>query len=123
MATEQHEGYPRTFRARVEVDVLITVNWPTVIDRCVENHDDGGQPQPVGDEGERGWRDVYYRSVATAEDVVEMLAWNWIAHHQPAHELDGWADLKPSWDDPYAAYEIDRTNPYIDVEETTAVPS
>lgn len=114
-----NEGYPRTFRARVEVDVLITVHWPTVIDRCVENHDHLGVPQPDV-KGGTGWRNTLY-DLRTAEDVIEMLAWNWIAHHQPAHELDGWADLTPNWDDPYAHYEIDRDHVEIDVEETTAV--
>lgn len=105
----------RTFEATVEMTVRITINDESVIDRCVENHDDQGVPQP-DEKGGRGWRNTLY-DLRTPEDVIEMLAYNWVVNHRVAHELDGWADLKVDWRNPYAAYEVVDRHADIDVHE------
>lgn len=83
-----------TYDATVSVPVTVEIHDPSVIDRCVKNHDDEGRPHPIGD-GE-GWRDHYYE-LRTAEQVIEHIAFNAINNGiDDISRLDGWADLDSS---------------------------
>jgi hypothetical protein len=108
----------RTFEAKVELTLRITINDLSIIDRCVENWDDQGVPQPYERGKGSGWRNMLY-NLETAEEVIEMLAYNWVVNDAPAHKLDGWADLEPDWRNPYAAYEVVDRHADIEVTEVT----
>jgi hypothetical protein len=107
----------RKFEVDVEVRLTIVVNDESIIDRCVENHDSQGVPQPDV-EGGMGWRNTLY-DLRTAEAVIEMLAYNYVVNDAPAHKLDGWADLEVDWRNPYAEYRYDRDSFEVDVREVT----
>lgn len=82
-------------RITVEVEVEIDVHDESVITRCVENHNDRGEPQEPA-RGGRGWRDIYYGDVDTPERVIEHLAYNYVVNGtENVGRLDGWADLGP----------------------------
>ena len=66
----------RKFRVVVTQEVVVTVNDPSVIRRCVDDEDD--------------WRGTYY-PLSTEEDVIGHLAMN--ADSMAVNRLDGWADL------------------------------
>lgn len=105
----------RTFEATVELTVRITINDQSIIARCVDNHDHLSVPQPDV-KGGTGWRNTFYNLTSSA-DVIEMLAFNWVVNNRAAHQLDGWADLVPDWEAPYAAYEVVDHHADIDVRE------
>lgn len=105
----------RTFEATVEVTVKITVNDENVIDRCVQNQDDRGVPQPFVTGG-NGWRNHLY-NLETPEDVIEMLAYNYVVNSRWPHELDGWADLSYDWEHPYIDFDQDRGAVHVEVKE------
>lgn len=79
------------YRLYYTVIVEVDVNDDNVIARCVENHDDEGQPQ-VPEKGGRGWRDMFY-DLDTDEKVLDMLAYNLAFNNRSLSSLDGWADL------------------------------
>lgn len=73
-------------------DVVVTINDPDVIARCVENKDDRGVPQPRT-QGGTGWRDHFY-DLDTPQKVIAHLAYNAVANGlTDLRGLDGWADL------------------------------
>ena len=66
--------------ADVLSSVQIIVNDPSAISRCVNNED--------------GWRDDYYKSLDTVEQVIKHFAFNCVANGvERVNRLDGWADL------------------------------
>lgn len=72
--------------------VKVTINNPIVIDRCVQNHDDEGTPQP-DEKGGTGWRNTFYR-LDTTDKVLAHLAYNCVVNDVArANQLDGWGDL------------------------------
>lgn len=74
------------------VTVRVVVNDPSVVARCVENHDNRGVPQPDVRGGE-GWRNRFY-DIDTEKGVHEHLAYNCAANGSyRVNQLDGWADL------------------------------
>lgn len=82
----------RTYRVRMDAIVVVTIEDPSAIDRCVENHSYEGNPQP-DERGSKGWRNVYYQ-LRTRDEVLEHLAFNAVANGiGDASRLDGWADL------------------------------
>lgn len=74
--------------------VEVEVNDQSVIDRCVDNHDDSGVSQP-DERGSGGWRNTFYK-LDTEEKVLEMLAYNFGVRDSRLSQLDGWADLPDS---------------------------
>ncbi len=100
---------PQEFYVDFRVSVKVRITDPSVITRCVDNHDDEGNPQPDV-KGGAGWRNMFY-AITTAEQVVEHLAYNCIANGtETASQLEGWADLSAG----AASMFIDRGD--IDVE-------
>jgi hypothetical protein len=81
----------QTFEFEIPTRGTIVINNPIVIDRCIENHNDGGQPVPYG-VGQRGWRDMFY-DLTTPADVIGMLALNCGFRDIKLSRLEGWADL------------------------------
>lgn len=74
--------------------VKISIGDESAVARCVDNHDDQGQPQPDV-RGGSGWRNTYY-ALRTREDVLEHFASNAVRNGvEDASRLDGWADLDP----------------------------
>lgn len=80
------------YSAEVEVEVEVTINDQDVIDRCVNNHNDSGEPVPYGqDQG--GFRDLYY-DLGSEQEVINHLVYNCIANgKENLQNLEGWADL------------------------------
>lgn len=82
------------FDVAMAVEVRIEVEDESVFLRCIENHNDEGEPQP-DIRGGSGWRNIYY-DITSREGVLEHLAYNAIANGvEDASRLDGWADLEP----------------------------
>lgn len=105
----------RKFEVDVELRLTITINDESIINRCVENHDAEGVPQPDV-KGGTGWRNTLY-DLRTPEQVIEMLAFNYVVNDAVAHRLDGWGDLEVDQANPYAKYEYDRSAVEIEVRE------
>lgn len=69
------------YRVEAEATVYVDVRDPEVIERVTG---------PGGDE----WREQFYRTIQTAEDVVAHFAFNALANGvTDVNRLEGWADV------------------------------
>lgn len=74
---------PLSYRVEATATVLVDVRNPDVIERVTG---------PDGDE----WRNQFYRTINTHEDVIAHIAFNAVANGVlDVNRLEGWADCGP----------------------------
>lgn len=79
------------YQLHYDVAVTVVVADDDVVDRCLQNHDDAGVPQPR-QSGGPGWQDKFYE-LDTKEKVLGHLGWNLGVKNRHVSNLEGYADL------------------------------
>lgn len=83
MSMKDGTALPLSYRVEAMATVLVDVRNPDVIERVTG---------PGGGE----WRQQFYRTICTAEDVIAHIAFNAVANGVlDVNRLDGWADCDP----------------------------